>query len=432
MKAMSSILLSPALSARERRALRRAVGLLHLDRSRFALAALAGTAGMASAVALSGVAAWLIARASQMPDVVALGVAPVAVRLFGISRSVLRYCERLVSHDTALRGMGALRTRLYESLASARTDTVAGLRRGDVLARVGSDIDAVGDLVVRAYLPAVVAAVLGAATAVGIGLVYWPAGLILATCLLLSGLGAPLATIRSARIAEQARQQQASELSADVLAVLEGAPELTVSGRLTDFMRQVASRETSLVRLRDRAAVPAAIAAALDTAAMGIAVVGNLVVGVGAVAAGQLGPVWLAVIVLVPLAAFEATTRPVWWARVVRARPSDGKKVPTSSRACSPSAISQIQRSPMLGRMRAAVSAWATWRTRWAMRVRASSSSAPESSSVVSSWETTIHCSRSRASRYRRAFSTATAAAWARVRTASASERVKPPGLSHR
>jgi len=80
--------LSPALSADERRSLRRAVGLLNLDRSRFALAVVAGTAGMVSAVALSGVAAWLIARASQMPDVVALGVAPVAVRLFGISRIV--------------------------------------------------------------------------------------------------------------------------------------------------------------------------------------------------------------------------------------------------------------------------------------------------------------------------------------------------------
>ena len=300
--------LSPVLSPRERRALRRAVGLLDLDSSRFVLAVLAGTAGMASAVALSGVAAWLIARASQMPDVVALGVAPVAVRLFGVSRSVLRYCERLVSHDTALRGMGALRTRLYEALAAARTDTVAGLRRGDVLARVGSDIDAVGDLVVRAYLPATVAAVLGAATSVGVGLVYWPAGLILATCLLLSGLGAPLATIRSARMAEQARQRQATELSAEVLAVLEGAPELMVCGRLADSMRQVASREENLVRLRERAAVPAAIAAALDVAAMGMAVVGNLVIGVGAVAAGRLAPVWLAVIVLVPLAAFEATS----------------------------------------------------------------------------------------------------------------------------
>ena len=298
--------LSPVLSPRERRALRRAVGLLNVDSSRFVLAVLAGTAGMASAVALSGVAAWLIARASQMPDVVALGVAPVAVRLFGVSRSVLRYCERLVSHDTALRGMGALRTRLYEALAAARTDTVAGLRRGDVLARVGSDIDAVGDLVVRAYLPATVAAVLGAVTSVGVGLVYWPAGLILAICLLLSGLGAPLATIRSARMVEQARQRQATELSAEVLAVLEGAPELMVCGRLADSMHQVASREENLVRLRDRAAVPAAIAAALDVAAMGMAVVGNLVIGVGAVAAGRLAPVWLAVIVLVPLAAFEA------------------------------------------------------------------------------------------------------------------------------
>ena len=300
--------LSPALSADERRSLRRAVGLLNLDRSRFALAVVAGTAGMASAVALSGLAAWLIARASQMPDVVALGVAPVAVRLFGISRSVLRYCERLVSHDTALRGMGALRTRLYESLASARTDTVAGLRRGDVLARVGSDIDAVGDLVVRAYLPAAVAAVLGAATCLGVGVVYWPAGLILLACLLLSGLVGPLATIRSARIAEQARQRQATELSAEVLAVLEGAPELSVSGRLAGSMRQVASREESLTRLRDRAAVPAAIAAAVDVAAMGLAVLGNLVVGGSAVSAGQLAPVWLAVIVLVPLAAFEATS----------------------------------------------------------------------------------------------------------------------------
>ena len=303
-----SALLSFALSARERRALRRALGLLHLDRSRFALAVLAGTAGTASAVALSGVAAWLIARASQMPDVVALGVAPVAVRLFGISRSVLRYCERLVSHDTALRGMGVLRTRLYQALASARTDTVAGLRRGDVLARVGGDIDAVGDLVVRAYLPAAVAAVLGTATSLGVGVVYWPAGLILAACLLLSGLGAPLATIRSARLSEQARQRQATELSAEVLAVLEAAPELTVSGRLPDSMRQAASREESLARLRDRAAIPAAIAAALDVAAMGIAVVGNLVVGVDAVATGQLAPVWLAVIVLVPLAAFEVTS----------------------------------------------------------------------------------------------------------------------------
>ncbi|ETJ42314.1 ABC superfamily ATP binding cassette transporter, ABC protein CydC, partial [human gut metagenome] len=76
---------------------------------------------------------------------------------------------------------------LYEILASSRTDMVASLRRGDVLSRVGTDVDAVGDLVVRGFLPAGVAATVGLVTSVAIGLVYWPAGLILAACLILAG-----------------------------------------------------------------------------------------------------------------------------------------------------------------------------------------------------------------------------------------------------
>jgi len=41
---------------------------------------------------------------------------------------------------------------------------------------------------------------------------------------------------------------------------------------------------------------------------MGLAVVGALLVGGQAVITGDLAPVWLAVIVLVPLAAFEVTS----------------------------------------------------------------------------------------------------------------------------
>lgn len=126
--------LSPALPADGRCSLCRAVGLLNLDRSRFILAVVVRTAGMVSTISLPGVAAWLIAWASQVPDVVTLGVAPVAVRPFGISRSVLRHYERLVSHDTTLRSMGTPRTRFYESLTSARADTAVSLYRGDVLA----------------------------------------------------------------------------------------------------------------------------------------------------------------------------------------------------------------------------------------------------------------------------------------------------------
>lgn len=302
-----SMSLSPLIIA-ERRALRRAVDLLGLDRRRFAMSVIAGALGLGSAVSLSAVAAWLIARAAEIPDVAALGVAPVAVRLFGISRSVLRYCERLVSHSTALRGMSALRARLYETLAASRTDTVAGLRRGDVLARVGADIDAVGDLVIRAYLPVAIAIAVSTGTVVGIMIVHWPAGLILAACLFLSGVVGPAITVRSARAAELARQEQATDLAAHALTAIESGSELSVSGRMPRLMEEVARAEKHLAASRDAGARPAAVAAALDAAALGLAVIGALLTGIPAVSSGRLAPVMLAVIVLVPLSAFEAVS----------------------------------------------------------------------------------------------------------------------------
>ena len=60
-----------------------------------------------------------------MPPVLDLTVAVVAVRALGISRGVMGYCERLASHDTALRAGADVRERLY-----ARTGERSG-RRGD-------------------------------------------------------------------------------------------------------------------------------------------------------------------------------------------------------------------------------------------------------------------------------------------------------------
>ena len=180
-----------------------------------------------------------------------------------------------------------------------RQDTLAGLRRGEVLARVGADVDAVGDLVVRAYLPLAVAASVGAATSIGVGLVFWPAGLILAACLLLAGIVGPLATVRAARAAELARQQHAEALSTAVLTALEGGSELSVSNRLPHVMKGLERVEAALAHSRDRAAGRAAGAAGVEVLAMGLAVLGGMAAGVPAVAARTLDPVMLAVVVLV-------------------------------------------------------------------------------------------------------------------------------------
>lgn len=287
------------------RALRRIWPLLGVSRRRLAVAVAWGTLALSAAVGLAAVSAWLIARASQMPSVLDLTIAVVAVRALGIGRGLFRYLDRLASHDVALRGAAHLRERLYSALAHGRTDAVATLRRGEVLRRWGADVDDVGDLVVRAVVPALVALVVSLVAVGIVGALSPLAGLVLAACLLLAGLGAPLLAARAVRAAELDGAAQRGRVAAQAMTVLDGAAELRVGGRLDPLLGELADAEDALRRTRDRAARPAALAQGVTAAATGLAVVAALAIGAAQLAAGSLAPVELAVVVLTPLAAFE-------------------------------------------------------------------------------------------------------------------------------
>lgn len=286
----------------------RAVRLLDVTPRRVALAVLLGVLALGSAVALAAVSGWLIVRASEMPPVLKLSVATVGVRAFGIGRGLFRYLERLVSHDVALRGMARLRTTLYTRLAEGRPGATLALRRGDLLARVGADVDAVGDVVVRGLLPAAVAAVLGLGSAVAMGLFLPAAGLSLAVCLLVAGVLAPWLAQRAARGTEERAADARAEMAATSLGLLEDAGPLAVQGRTAAELARLRAADAELARATERGAGPAALAAALGTLSVGVAVVTALLVGIPALRAGTLAPVELAVVVLTPLAAFEATS----------------------------------------------------------------------------------------------------------------------------
>ena len=304
-------LLVPASAARPwsaRDPLRRALTLLDIDRTRVALAVTLGVLGLGSAVALAAVAAWLIARASQLPPVLDLSVATVAVRAFGIGRGVFRYLERLVSHDVALRGMAALRTTLYERLAAGRPEATITVRRGDLLARVGADVDAVGDAIVRGLLPAAVAVALGLGTVAAMGAILPAAGAGLAGSLLLAGVAAPWLAARAARTTERRAVAARASIAAVALGLLDDPGALAVQGRIVPELAALRQADADLADAIDAGAGPAALAAALGSLAVGLAVICALLFGIPAVASGAITPVELAVIVLTPLAAFEATS----------------------------------------------------------------------------------------------------------------------------
>mgnify|MGYP000942601635 FL=1 len=149
--------MSAFLTREERSAVRRTLTLLSIDRAGFLRSVAAGTLTLFCTVGLAAVSAWLIARASQLPLVATLALATTSVRAFGASKPVFRYFRQVAGHRVALYGMSNLRYEAYARLADAPIGAVASIRRGDILARTGRDVTAVGDLVVRALEPIAVA-----------------------------------------------------------------------------------------------------------------------------------------------------------------------------------------------------------------------------------------------------------------------------------
>lgn len=366
--------------------------MLRLSPWRVAVAVGWGVLALGSGLALAALAAWLIARAWQMPPVLDLTVAVVAVRALGISRGLCRYLERLATHDVALRAMTTARTTTYRTLArsnlwlprrnsvpavNARALRATGsrrghaltadahmngragtagpldgqdssigplnsrgsstgpqtsaysstqpvessappadrsptqLRRGDLLVRVGSDIDDLGAVVVRSFVPVAVAAILSTAAVVLLGLISIAAAAILAVALIVSGVLAPWLSARAAAAAERAVRADRAEFTAQAMTILDHAPELRVAGRLDDAIAAASAASERAVAAEDAAASRSAWAAAATPLSIGASVLGALLIGItlygpNGGAPGAMTPMALTILVLLPLSAFEA------------------------------------------------------------------------------------------------------------------------------
>ncbi|WP_367322032.1 thiol reductant ABC exporter subunit CydD [Streptomyces sp. HUAS ZL42] len=275
-------------------------------RGRLALALLLGSLALGSAVGLMATSGWLISRASQQPPVLYLMVAVTATRAFGIGRAVFRYGERLVSHDAVLRMLADTRVAVYRRLERLAPAGLRGARRGDLLARLVADVDALQDYWLRWLLPAGAAAVVGAGS---VGFTAWllpEAGGVLAAGLLAAGVGVPLLTGAVARRAERRLAPARGVLATHVADLLTGTAELTVAGALPARTAEARRADTALTRIASRAATATALGDGLTALISGLTVAAAALVGAQAVAAGRLGGVAMAVVVLTPLAAFEA------------------------------------------------------------------------------------------------------------------------------
>jgi thiol reductant ABC exporter CydC subunit len=287
------------------RALWEVARLPRAERRRLATAVLLGAGAIGAGAALLGTSGYLISRAAQRPPVLELTMAVVAVRAFGIARAVLRYAERLVSHDLAFRTLARLRVTFYRRLAPLVPGDLRGLRTGDLLSRFVADVDALQHLYLRALAPPVVAAltVLGASVA---GAIMLPAAGVAILIVLLVGATAVPALTAAAAAASGRRQARArATLTGELVEAIEGGAELAVAGRARDRVERVRTADARLARLARRDAVAGAAATGLGSLLSGSAALAVLVVGIPAVHRGALAGVLLAALAFLAMAAVE-------------------------------------------------------------------------------------------------------------------------------
>lgn len=303
---------------------------------RLALGAGLGALSQLSALALLAVAAYLVSRAWQQPPILYLMVAITSVRLFGISRGVLRYTERLVSHDAAFRGLERLRIAVWRRLVRLAPAGVPVWRTGDLQARLVDDVDGVGDRWLRGALP-LTSAVAVAACAVALQTTLLPAaGLVLAAALLTAALAGPALASWSARAAVRATADARGDLTEGVRSCLHGREELVAAGTDTAALERVLESDERLRRSHARIAWTAGLGQAAVLAAMAAAVCGALWTGIPAVAAGTLDGVLLACLALVPLAAFEPVLALPAAAQQTAAAKACGRRLLDITRAAEP------------------------------------------------------------------------------------------------
>lgn len=283
------------------------LGMLARRRRRLWLGTLLMALTLFSALGLLAVSGWFItatgltglllaAGASASLDVYVPGG---AIRLFAVTRTASRYLERLYNHDTVLRLLADLRTRLFARLAALDGRARGGHRASDWLNRLTADIDTLDSLYLRLLAPPAVALLAGAVLSSVVALFVPLAGGVLATILLAGWLWFTLGQARLGMADSRRHVDELEALRGRVMETLQGLAELDAYRALGHQQQTLERLEDRLYRSQRRLGRWVALGNALQAWLVSLATLATLWLAAGAFAAERISG---AIMVMLPMA----------------------------------------------------------------------------------------------------------------------------------
>jgi ATP-binding cassette, subfamily C, bacterial CydCD len=270
------------------------------------ISVLLGFGAIASGMGLMGSAAYIIARAAQQPSIADLQVAIVGVRFFGLGRGLLRYLERLASHQAALLLLAHLRTTFYQALEPLAPARLLRRRSGDLLNQIVSDINSLENFYVRGFAPLWTAALVNLTADLFFGLFSWWIGLLIALLLLASGGGLSLLAFTSSRTAGSRLVMARSRLKMHLVDCLQGMPDLLIFDQAERYIKRAHRAAARLSLIQRHIGVRGAALSALGGGLAQLTTWAVLALAVSLASQELLDGVWIGALALMTLASFEA------------------------------------------------------------------------------------------------------------------------------
>lgn len=203
---------------------------------------IAALASLAAGIALMAGAGDLIGA-----DAIGLALAvPASLAIIGVARVVLRYLERLITHDGTFRALAALRIWFFGNLARSAGGGLGFRNAGDVLARLVNDVEALDGVFLRILIPALSAVLIVPILLVAIGREDIAAAIIVLALFLIAAVALPIRAMGQARASAAAEAEAGGALRTATLDALAGLREIKVFGAEGRMLAHVQSQESRL------------------------------------------------------------------------------------------------------------------------------------------------------------------------------------------
>jgi ATP-binding cassette subfamily C protein CydC len=212
--------------------------------------------GMVLSLLAVGVALALMQQAGSRIALAGAGLltASVAIRSLGVARVLLRYGERLVTHDATFRALADVRVWFFRGFAGRSAGGLGFTRSGDLLSRLVQDVEALDGLYLRILLPFAGALLVMPALVWGVGpaIAGWGLPMFIGVMAFIAAIALPFFAARVAAGAGERLAAAGSGLRIAVVDTLSGIREIRAFSAADRMRGLIAEREAKLFVAQER------------------------------------------------------------------------------------------------------------------------------------------------------------------------------------